>query len=54
MVTVIQEQHTKPNMEIGDGGSDTRTTHNAIYEDMEIPDGGSDTRTTYSARYGDR
>ena len=33
MVTVIQKQHTMPDMEIGDGGSDTRTTYQARYGD---------------------
>ena len=33
MVTVIQEQHTMPDMEIGDGDSDTRTTYNDRYGD---------------------
>ena len=33
MVTVIQEQHTMPYMEIGDGDSDTRTTCNVRYGD---------------------
>ena len=33
MVTVIQEQHNMPDMKIGDGASDTRTTYNARYGD---------------------
>ena len=33
MVTVIQERHTMPDMEIGDGAIDTRTTYNARYGD---------------------
>ena len=33
MVTVIQERHTMPYMEIGDADSNTRTTYNAIYGD---------------------
>ena len=33
MVTVIQKRHIMPDMEIGDGGSDTRTTYNSRYGD---------------------
>ena len=48
MVTVIQERHNMPDMEIGDGASDKKRH---IMLDMEIGDGDSDTWSTYNARY---
>ena len=33
MLTVIQERHIMLDMDIGDGGSDTRTTYNVRYRD---------------------
>ena len=33
MVTVIEKQHTMPEMEIGDGASDTWSLYNFRYRD---------------------